>query len=333
MSITTDKYAETTVNTESYDVFSETLRSLRISGSILFNEYYAQPWAISIPDASKLKKILNLNSGTHVVAFHYVKRGYIEIALDTGNKIALEAGELAICFGGNAHQISQGLPSSALSVETLLRGMKNPFMPDEQHRVRSTSLICGLFLLQNIELNPLLASLPPLLHLSTHHQNPSKNLEGVLNQLNLEMENKSLGSTFVIERLLELLCAEAIRLQLESKVALTSGWLSSLKDPIVGRAIAMIHARPGDSWSVDQLAGNVAMSPSRFAARFTDAIGDSPMSYVAKWRMNVAGRLLKGSQQAIEEIANNVGYENVAAFNRAFKKHLGLPPAAWRTRV
>jgi transcriptional regulator GlxA family with amidase domain len=143
--------------------------------------------------------------------------------------------------------------------------------------------------------------------------------------------DQSTQCTFVVERLLELLCAEIMRAQLESK-AIDSGWFSAVNDPVIGRALSLIHAQPGDVWSVNRLADGVAMSPSRFAARFTTALGDSPMAYVTKWRMNVAGRMLGDSQQRIEEIATAVGYENVAAFSRTFKRHLGIPPAAWRVR-
>jgi len=94
----------------------------------------------------------------------------------------------------------------------------------------------------------------------------------------------------------------------------------------------MIHSQPGEYWSVKRLAQGVAMSPSRFAARFSAALTDSPMAYVTKWRMNVAGRLLAESSQGIGEIAATVGYENAASFTRTFKRYLGVSPAVWRSR-
>lgn len=328
----TENNAETTLNAHTYDVLSDVLGSLRICGSILLNEDYAAPWAVSIPGADKLGNLLKLGNDVRAVAFHFVKRGYIEITPDAGEPITLEAGEIAICFGGCAHQLSQGSGATVVPVEKFLAGAQNPFQPDEKLRVRSTSLMCGVFMLHNVELNPLLASLPPLLHASTIRPDSLSNLSGVMERMALETEQKSFGSTYVIERLLELLCAEALRSYLDNHPPSASGWLSGLKDPIVSRAIAMIHAKPGNRWSVDRLASEVAMSPSRFAARFSAAIGDSPMAYVAKWRMHIAGRLLNDTRQGVGEIAADVGYDNAAAFNRAFKKHLGLPPAAWRSR-
>jgi AraC-like DNA-binding protein len=97
--------------------------------------------------------------------------------------------------------------------------------------------------------------------------------------------------------------------------------------------MAAIHAAPGEDWSVQRLASEVSMSPSRFAARFSESMGDSPMAYVARWRMNIACRKLSASGLAIDRIAADVGYDSSAAFNRAFKKWVGLPPAAWRARA
>lgn len=111
-----------------------------------------------------------------------------------------------------------------------------------------------------------------------------------------------------------------------------SKWFIGFKDPVVGRAITLIHANPGVDWSVAKFAQGVSMSPSRFAARFSVAVEDSPMGYVTKWRMNIASRLLDESDKNVEEIAAKVGYENVASFSRAFKRNLKMTPTAWRSR-
>ena len=327
----TYNYAETTDYENTSEPLSDALRAMRISGSILINEDYLLPWGVDIPNADRLRSLMNLENGVRVVAFHLVKRGYIEITIANEATANVEAGEMAICFGGHAHRLSQGTEPHTITVETLLNGGRNPFQPEMQHKARSTSLMCGVFLLRNVELNPLFSSLPGLLHVSALRPGALHNLPGVIKWMSQEAEEMKPGSTFVIERLLELLYAEVLRAHLEI-AAPQSGWLFGIKDPVVGRAITMIHSRPGDDWSVKRLAQVVAMSPSRFAARFTSAIGDSPMAYVTKWRMNVAGRLLDETRQGVGEIAANIGYENVAAFSRTFKRHLGIPPAAWRSR-
>lgn len=324
-------YAKTTVSVGVVEPLSDALRAMRISGSILINEDYAPPWGVIIPSADRLRTVMKLRTGVRVVAFHFVKRGYIDVTPESGDPVTVEAGEMAICFGGLPHRVSQGMETKTVSAESLLTGGINPFQPDAGNKAGSTSLMCGVFMLRNVELNPLFSSLPAVLHASAKRAGTIHNLPGVLTWMTQEAEQMTPGSTYVVERLLELLCAEALRAHLET-ASPQSGWLFAIKDPVVGRAIAMIHSHPGEDWSVKRLAQGVAMSPSRFAARFSAALGDSPMAYVTKWRMNVAGRLLDESRQGISEIAADIGYENVAAFTRTFKRHVGIPPAAWRVR-
>lgn len=219
-----------------------------------------------------------------------------------------------------------------LPFEAIKAGTGNVFQPNETNRGRSASLVCGVFLLHDTRLNPLFAALPPLLHTSVSRPGGFLSLSGVADLLVQEVNRHMLGSGYVVERFLELLCAESIRSHIESSSDQSAGWLSGLRDPVVSRAIAMIHSQPGKNWSVKNLARQVAISPSRFAARFTSTLGESPMAYVTKWRMYVAGRLLDNTQRSIDQVAMNVGYESVAAFSRTFKRHLGLPPAAWRKR-
>ncbi len=326
----TDKFAETTDMSAFTDVLSDALRSLRISGSLLLREDYVAPWAIAIPNAERLGALLRVKPGTRVVAFHMVEIGHCEITPDDGDAVVMATGELTVCFSGVAHRIGQGKKPKVVSVETLLAGGGNNARAETVDGARGAALMCGVFLLRDTLLNPLFAALPPLLHASVSRPGEFHNLAGVARLLAQEIDRKPLGGGYIVERLLEVLCAEVIQAHVES--APRTGWLRGIKDPVVGRALAAIHARPGETWSVHRLAQGVAMSPSRFAARFATALGESPMVYVAKWRMNIACRLLSATQQGTSQIAADVGYENVAAFNRAFKKHVGLPPAAWRAR-
>jgi AraC-like DNA-binding protein len=327
---TTNKYAETSDYRINVDVFSEVLNALQVNGSVLVCEDYLSPWGISIPKAETLKKLLNLNAGQAVIPFHYVKRGYLDITLEDGKTYTLESGDMAICFAGHAHKLAQGNVKKWLSVESLLAGGVNPFQPDFKDKARSASLLCGVFMMRNIECNPLFSSLPSFLHLSAENIIKLNNLPAVLQWMSREVEQKILGNRYVIERLLEILCAEVCRSHLEATS--NSGWFAALKDPMVGRALAMMHSQPDIVWTVNRLANDLAISPSRFAARFTLATGESPMAYLTQWRMNLAGRLLKESQLSISEVAARVSYENVAAFTRTFKRHLGLPPASWRVK-
>ncbi len=311
----------------------DTLRSLRIRGSVLLRETYAAPWAIAIPDALALAHLLDVPRDTRVVAFHLVEFGHCEIHPEGGDRILLTAGEMALCVGGGGHRIAAGRGAKAQEIADLIAGKPNIQRPDASGRPASTSLLCGAFLLHQLEFNPLLAALPPVMISNLSRTGELHNLSGVARLLAEEVDRSRSGNGYVAERLLEVLCAETLRAQAESGSRQDAGWFRALKDPVVGKAIAAIHARPGEDWSVPRLAKEVAMSPSRFAARFSDCLGDSPMAYVARWRMSIACRRLSSTRIGIDRVAGDLGYESVAAFNRAFKKLVGMPPAAWRTRA
>ena len=176
---TTESFAETTKIDSQSDCLSDVLRSMRISGSLLFREEYSTPWAVTIPNADNLGNLLRVRPGVRAVAFHLVERGHLEIELDDGSEAVVEAGEMAICFAGAAHQISQGANPRVVPVETFLTGDGNPFRPTEKDRGRSTSLMCGMFFLHDTHLNPLFAALPPLLHASVSRSRRFHNLSGV----------------------------------------------------------------------------------------------------------------------------------------------------------
>ncbi|MEA3274535.1 MAG: AraC family transcriptional regulator [Pseudomonadota bacterium] len=328
----TEFFADTADADQRSGVIDDALRSLRIGGSLLLRETYAPPWSIAIPDAERLGTLLGVNSGVRVVAFHLVEFGHCAIKPEGAHEVLLTAGETVVCFGGDAHRLSQGGSSRTQSIETLLGGGRNLRRPDAAGRSAGASLLCGVFLLHHTELNPLFAALPPLMHATLSRPGELHNLAGVARLMAEEIDRKSLGGGYVVERLLEVLCAEAVRAHIEAVPRQETSWFRGIKDPVVGRAIASIHLRPGEDWSVQRLAGDVAMSPSRFAARFSEAVGDSPMAYLAKWRMSLACRQLATTRQSIDQIAASVGYESQAAFSRAFKKHVGVSPAAWRTR-
>jgi AraC-like DNA-binding protein len=305
---------------------------LRISGSLLLRETYAPPWSIAIPASGQLTSLLGIAASVHVVAFHLVEFGHCTITGADGVEVLLTAGEMAICFGGTAHRISEGKTAKSQPVEELLAGCPNLRRPDLVDSPAGTSLLCGVFMLHHTPFNPLVAALPPLLRASLSRPGELHNLSGVARLMTDEMNRNALGGGYVVDRLLEVLCAEAVRAHIEAAPHREASWFRGIKDPVIGRAIAAIHAAPGADWTVQRLSSDVAMSPSRFAARFSEALGDSPMSYATKWRMNVACRELAGTQQGVEQIAARVGYESLAAFSRTFKKHVGISPAAWRTR-
>src|SRR5262249_45078021 len=131
-------------------------------------------------------------------------------------------------------------------------------------------------------------------------------------------------------KLSELMFLQAIRAHIDTLPPESIGWLSGLRDRHVGAALMLMHGRPGEDWTLDALAKEVGLSRSAFAERFTELMGTPPMGYLGNWRLQVAARLLEAPSMSIAQAAAQVGYESEAAFNRAFKKQVGLPPGAWR---
>lgn len=317
----------TTVSLVQSSPLDDALEDLRITGSVLLHEAYAPPWAIAVPDEARLRRLLGVDADTRVLLFHFVRRGRFELRISGHDTVSVDSGEVAICTTGAAHRMSLGRGGPTRSIETLLKGGATASSSYSSTGV--TELVCGAFLANAAPLNPMLGALPPVLKVSTTDTSFSPMLAVVAWMLAHELDREALGG-FTAARVIELFCAESIRAYQRSTGAEHAGWFKGLADPRISEAIRCIHAAPNERWTVEGLAANVALSPSRFAARFKEVMGRSVMSYVAAWRANLACRLLRESRLGLGEIARRVGYESLPAFSRAFKAQLGHAPAAWR---
>jgi AraC-like DNA-binding protein len=330
MPVTAAKFAETTERGVSDSVLDDTLRSLRVAGSVLLRNTYSAPWAIDVPAAAELGKLLRLPGAVFPVVFHLVEFGHCELRQGRDAPLILRAGQIAICFSGSSHRIGAGRNAKVRSLASLLDAAADAALcrgaPAE-----TAAVLCGAFVLHHARFNPLVAALPLVLQADLSRPGELHNLSGFARLLVEEIGRCGAGG-YVAERLLEILCAQAVRTYLDGMPARGANWLCGLKDAVVAKAMAAIHADPGQPWSVQRLAAGVSMSPSRFAARFSESTGFAPMNYVARWRMHIACRDLAIPGLGVERIATDLGYESVPAFSRAFKKLVGVSPAAWRTR-
>ena len=155
-------------------------------------------------------------------------------------------------------------------------------------------------------------------------------LESSLKFAAAETAESRAGGTAILARLSELLFVEAVRCCIESLPADQTGWLAGVRDRFVGRALSLLHARPDHPWTVDELARKVGLSRSALAHRFTELLGQPPMQYLARWRMQIAAQELLSSNKSLAAVAEQIGYESEAAFSRAFRREFGKPPAGWR---
>lgn len=295
---------------------------------MLLVEEYQPPWAITIPDGGKLSELIPVTTGTKIVPFHLVRRGSFELHSGDARPLVVRAGEVAICTGSQQHTIINGTPEHAVPFSELLG--ERPLKSKMADLSGVTELVCGVFMLRNTRNNPLIESLPPIVHVDVSGGTESKTLQLLTELLINELEAMRSGQGFMSDRVLEMLCAEAIRVHMENGNTSSPGWFRGLKDPKIGVILNRIHAGPSEQISVGMLARMVGMSQSRFAVKFRTLLGETPMSYVGRWRMNVAARLLTDTDLGTEEIAMRVGYQSLPAFARAFRKHFGCPPVHWR---
>jgi AraC-like DNA-binding protein len=193
-----------------------------------------------------------------------------------------------------------------------------------------TRIVCCFLGLDERPFNPLLTALPRTIHLSgARHDAASGWLATLLNIAVRESESARAGRDNILARMSELMFVEAIRRYIETLTPGQTGWLAGLRDPVVGQALAALHGDPAAPWTVESLARASGVSRSVLADRFADMVGEPPMQYLARWRMQRASRLLLEGEP-VAAVAAAIGYESEAAFSRAFKKLVGEAPGIWR---
>jgi AraC-like DNA-binding protein len=207
------------------------------------------------------------------------------------------------------------------------RGVLRPgaAMPSEE---ASAVVVCGFIGCDLRPFNPLIAALPKLLHLPAGGVGAW--VAPVLHQAVSESRENRPGSAAVLERVSEMVFVDAARRYLESLTEGASGWLAALRDRHVGKAIGLMHERPAEPWTIDELGRRVGLSRSALHERFVGLVGQPPMQYLTNWRMQRGAALLREGDATVATIAQEVGYDSEAAFARAFKRLVGEPPAAWR---
>ena len=191
------------------------------------------------------------------------------------------------------------------------------------------TIVCGFLGCDARPFNPLLAALPPLLHIPGA-VDKSEWIAHFIRVAVDESNTKRPGGEAVLERLSEVMFVDVVRHYLQELPPMQTGWLAGLRDRHVGRALGLLHERPSHRWTIDALGDAVGLSRSALHERFAELVGQPPMQYLAQWRMQVASRLLLESTMNVASIALETGYDSEAAFSRAFKRLVGVPPATSR---
>jgi AraC-like DNA-binding protein len=320
------------------DPLSDVLRAVRLTGAVFFRVDATAPWVIEVPDTSALAAV-TLPRAQHVISYHVVTHGACWGALLGGAAVKLEEGDVLVLPHGDPYvmSIARGMRGGPDTAEVLafmgqMAAGRLPFTITEGGSgPERLGLVCGFLGCDVHPFNPLLAALPPLLHVPQAFASVDP-LGRLIDFAIAESRAKRVGGECVRLRLSELMFVEVVRRYLGALPAEQTGWLAGLRDRVVGRALALLHERPGDAWTLEKLARDVGLSRSALAERFSHFVGDPPIQYLTRWRMQAAARLLADGQAKVAAVALQVGYDSEAAFSRAFKKAVGVSPAAWRTR-
>jgi AraC-like DNA-binding protein len=315
------------------DALSDVLRLVRLAGGVFLHAEFTAPWCflsrVTPADCGGL-----LQGAQHLVLYHYVAEGRLRAQLPGGDALEIEAGEVVIFPHNHEHLLGSDVRLPPVSTREVVRPTPGGGLWRISHGGggERTRIVCGFLGCDELEGNPLAASLPPVLRFDTRRDSSAVWLRSTLEFAADEIAARRAGSATVLAKLSELLFVEALRRYVEELGEEQTGWLAGLRDPFVSRALALLHGRVAREWTVDHLGRAVGLSRSALAERFTRLIGEPPMRYLARWRIQVAAHRLRHSDAPLARIADEVGYESEAAFNRAFKRSFGLPPATWRKR-
>jgi AraC-like DNA-binding protein len=195
---------------------------------------------------------------------------------------------------------------------------------------RATELICGAFEFEGPDAKSFLAVLPEWIRVQKDERRGNEWLDATIRFLTRETYKPELGATTIITSLIDVLFVEAVRTWLKQQPPVAAGWLGALRDPSIGAALGLIHQAPEKRWTVPALSAAVGLSRSPFAAKFTALVGQSPMAYVKRWRLQRGASLLRHQALALSSVAEQVGYESAAAFSRAFTREFGRSPGRYR---
>jgi AraC-like DNA-binding protein len=300
-------------------LFADLLRSIRLRRSFYFLPELQAPWGFSIARKGAV--------------FHIVVHGTCWLEVKGVAAIQLSAGDFVVVPRGRAHLMRN---TRATPVENFFDLVKRS-APDKRGAFSAggngpvTRLVCGGMQFENGPMDPLLAVLPPLIHVKGKEGEAAPWLRATVVHILEELNLQRPGAEAVVTRLADILFIQAVRSHFdEDHAAAESGWLAAVRDPHIGPAVALLHEHPQELWTVASLAHRVALSRSVFATRFTQLVGEPPLRYLTRLRLNVATTRLRSSNDKLSAIAAAAGYESVAAFIKVFKRHFRMTPGEYR---
>jgi AraC-like DNA-binding protein len=313
------------------DALSEVLRAIRLDSAIYINAELSAPCCLATPESRLLAPILASGQG-HVIIYHLISEGRAYVQLADGERVGLSAGDIVTFPHGDSHLLGSGRESEPIDVRLQLpgvleRGLELLHVGGGGDRSR---LICGFLSCDPLLAPAFLSGLPRVIRINIRDDPSGQWLENSLQFSVAQAARREAGGDGMLAKLSEAVFGETLRRYLRQLPETQTGWLAGTRDPHVGRALTLLHQRSADPWTVADLANQVGLSRTVLTERFRHFLGEPPMTYLTRWRLRLGARALTTTSRSVAEIAAETGYESEAAFNRAFKREYGLPPARYR---
>ncbi|MEX2500353.1 MAG: AraC family transcriptional regulator [Wenzhouxiangellaceae bacterium] len=317
------------------DLVSDVLRTVRMHGAIFFNVENHAPWVSEAPHSSVLVPKV-FPEARHMIEYHIVTEGqpWACVVDSDDEPQQLGPGSVVVFPHGDAHVLSSEPGMRSPPNLAAFEGREGEALP---YRIESSGkggdrmrLICGFLGSEALPFNPLIQALPRCLHVADAYTSENGWLKSLIDAIVRETDGDRVAGASILSRLSELIFIEVVRRYVESLAPLRSGWFQALGDPIAGGAIRRFHAEPARAWNLDDLAREIGTSRTILVERFRKCLKVPPITYLSRWRMQVAAGLIAGGDRSLARIAEEVGYESEASFSRAFKRVTGTAPSQWR---
>ncbi len=309
------------------DALSEVLGHVRLKDTSWACYVASSPWGVSLREAKGC------------VRFLYVMRGNCWLSIDRTSqpRIALSGGDLAVMPQGHGYAIRDQPRSSAINFDELVRRNVSPTQSTIHHLKLGgagvqTNMIHGAFLIDDPFETPMLATLPPMIRITPDAGEAVPSFLQNLQFIAREIDSDRPGSQVVLTRMADVIFVQVLRAYMESLPEGSEGFLGALRDKQMAAALGLMHQRPEDPWTVALLADQVGLSRSGFAARFAELVGEPPLGYLTRLRMQRASMLLRGGA-TLATASQLTGYASEASFSYAFRQWAGIAPGAYRRRM
>ncbi len=304
------------------DLLTDVLQSVRVDAARCGFVDGAECWAAD-------------DAGCECAVVYAVLAGACSLQVGPGRATTLVTGDIALLVHGDAHRLSCGASATAVPIHLVWSpasaSARTAVVPPAPLRLARIELS-----FEDKKQNPVVSALPTMVRLTNESGQTPRWFEPVLQLMICEAASDLPGSESILCRLGDVLMIQLVRGHLQRveshppSSAACPGWLAAISEPQIGSALGLIHESPAEPWTVAGLAARVGMSRSAFAARFAQLVGEPPLHYVTRWRMQKAATMLRASTSTLADIAARVGYESEAAFSKAFKRWAGVAPGAFR---